>query len=196
MNCLHIRFLALSLGLYRIRSKFWQSCGLRSCINENTCNLYKSETFKMLFLLNRIKYSENLNRGASTTLQYNCLAGGHITYNNVDTSYAVPSTRRASSSSWLANGNYNDTEICCKARHCMWHAKKPASRVCAKRVEIKSGLLPPCRYCLFLHLLRANYTWKQSRSVAYPTLPSVYGYRWWRQAGYSLDVRVRAWQIY
>ena len=28
---------------------------------------------------------------------------------------------------------------------------------CAKRGETESNLVPPCRYCLFMHLLRANY---------------------------------------
>ena len=47
-----------------------------------------------------IKYSERLNRGASTTLQYKCLHGD-TTYSNGEHSCAVPST-----SYWLASGNY------------------------------------------------------------------------------------------
>ena len=44
---------------------------------------------------------------------------------------------------------------------------------CAKRGEIESSLLPPCRYCLFMHLLRDNYqaaTWKCCLH-ARPTVP-------------------------
>ena len=65
-----------------------------------------------------IKYSERLNRGAGTTLQYQCLAGD-TTYNSGDNSCAVHSTRRASSSYWLASENYSDTQRCCMATHCM-----------------------------------------------------------------------------
>ena len=54
-----------------------------------------------------IKDSERLNRGASITLQYNCLQGG-TTCSNGENSCAVHSTRRASSSSWMASGNYTD----------------------------------------------------------------------------------------
>ena len=46
------------------------------------------------------------------------------TYSSGENACVVPSTRRASSSSWLASGNYSDTEICCKARHCMTPTKK------------------------------------------------------------------------
>ena len=44
---------------------------------------------------------------------------------------------------------------------------------CAKRGEIESNLLPPCRDCLFMHLLRANYQaaiWKCCLH-ARPTVP-------------------------
>ena len=51
-----------------------------------------------------IKDSEILNRGANTTLQFKCLHGD-TTYSNGEKSCAVPSTRRASSSYWLASGN-------------------------------------------------------------------------------------------
>ena len=54
-----------------------------------------------------INDSERLNRGASTTLQYNCLQGG-TTCSNGENSCAVHSTRRASSSSWMASGNYSE----------------------------------------------------------------------------------------
>ena len=43
---------------------------------------------------------------------------------------------------------------------------------CAKRGEIESSLLPPCRYCLLMHLIRANYQaaiWK----CCLPALPTV-----------------------
>ena len=47
---------------------------------------------------------------------------------------------------------------------------------CAKRGEIESSLLPLCRYCLFMHLIRANYQaaiWKcclpARRTVPNPT---------------------------
>ena len=63
-----------------------------------------------------IKYSERLNRGASTTLQNQCLQED-TTYNSGYNSCAVPSTRRASSSTWLASGNYSDTDVCCMATH-------------------------------------------------------------------------------
>ena len=74
-----------------------------------------------------VKDSESLSRGASTTLQYKCLAGGH----NIQQWRKFPcssfTTRRASSSSWMAIENYSDIDICCKARHCMLPAKKPPS---------------------------------------------------------------------
>ena len=66
----------------------------------------------------QIKDAERLNRGASTSLQDKCLQGD-TTHSNGENPCAVPLTRRASSSSWLASGNYSDTDICCKARHCM-----------------------------------------------------------------------------
>ena len=37
---------------------------------------------------------------------------GDTTYNNGENVCAVPSTRQVSLSSWLASGNYSDTEIC------------------------------------------------------------------------------------
>ena len=49
----------------------------------------------------------------------------------------------------------------------------PYQPFCAKRGEIESSLLPPCRYCLFTHLLRANYQvviWKRCPH-ARPTVP-------------------------
>ena len=50
------------------------------------------------------------------------------TYSSGENACVVPSIRRASSSSWLASGNYSDTEICSKARHCMTPTKKLTSR--------------------------------------------------------------------
>ena len=64
----------------------------------------------LMLSLTSVKDSERLNRGASTILQYNCLTGD-TTYNNGEHSRAVPSTRQASSNSWLASGNYSDPEI-------------------------------------------------------------------------------------
>ena len=52
--------------------------------------------------------------------------------------------------------------------------------VCAKRGEIESNLLPPCRDCLFMHLLRANYQaaiWKCCLR-ARPTVPDPTKCRW------------------
>ena len=51
---------------------------------------------------------------------------------------------------------------------------------CAKRGEIESNLLPPCRDCLFMHLLRANYQaaiWKCCLH-AHPTVPDPTKCRW------------------
>ena len=44
---------------------------------------------------------------------------GDTTYSIGENAFAVPSTRQASSSSLLSSGNYSDTDICCKARHCL-----------------------------------------------------------------------------
>ena len=64
---------------------------------------------------------------------------------------------------------------------CMWLQASNTTDVndlryqlfCAKRGEIESNLLPPCRDCLFVHLLRANYQaaiWKCCLH-ARPTVP-------------------------
>ena len=64
---------------------------------------------------------------------------------------------------------------------CMWLLSSNTTEVndlrsqlfCAKRGEIESSLLPPCRDCLFMHLLRANYQaaiWKCCLH-ARPTVP-------------------------
>ena len=51
---------------------------------------------------------------------------------------------------------------------------------CAKKGELESHQLPPCRHCLYKHILRANYqafVWK-SCLVACPIIPSPVGYVW------------------
>ena len=64
---------------------------------------------------------------------------------------------------------------------CMWLLASNTTEVndlcyqlfCAKRGETDSSLLPPCRDCLFMHLLRANYQaaiWKCCL-LARPTVP-------------------------
>ena len=78
-----------------------------------------------------IKYSERLNRGASTSdYSFRIFDGankhnpsstnpwqGNTTYSSGGNSCAVLSPRRASSICWLASGNYSDADICCKALH-------------------------------------------------------------------------------
>ena len=51
---------------------------------------------------------------------------------------------------------------------------------CAKKSELESHQLPPCRHCLFKHILRANYqalVWK-SCLVPCPVIPSPIGHGW------------------
>ena len=59
--------------------------------------------------------------------------------------------------------------------------------VCAKRGDVESSLLPPCRDCLFMHLLRANYhtaIWKCCLHGC-PTVPDPTKCGW--PARHSLD---------
>ena len=63
---------------------------------------------------------------------------------------------------------------------------------CAKKGELESYQLPPCRYCLFKHILRANYqalVWK-SCLVACPVIPAPIGHGWKHEGendAYAID---------
>ena len=79
----------------------------------------------MLSLMYAVKYSET--EVQAQPFSTNVWQGG-TTHSIGENACAVPSTRQASSSSLLASGNYSDTEICCKARYCMYPTKKLTSR--------------------------------------------------------------------
>ena len=60
---------------------------------------------------------------------------------------------------------------------------------CAKRGEIESSSVPPCRDCLFMHLLRANYQaaiWKCCLHVR-PTVPDPTKCGWMASSSSFLD---------
>ncbi len=51
---------------------------------------------------------------------------------------------------------------------------------CAKQGEVESSQLPPCRDCLHMHVLRANYQasiWRRSLQT-YPDIPNPVGFGW------------------
>lgn len=56
---------------------------------------------------------------------------------------------------------------------------------CAKRGEVESSQLPPCRDCLFMHIQRANYQaaiWKCCVQAT-PVVPSPTEYGWTEDGG-------------